>query len=42
MSKARKDIIIKAFHKLDRSGDGVVTIEDLKGYMLYEIYQDYW
>jgi Ca2+-binding EF-hand superfamily protein len=31
MSKARKDIIIKAFHKLDRSGDGVVTIEDLKG-----------
>ncbi|XP_062509566.1 calcyphosin-like protein isoform X2 [Corticium candelabrum] len=31
MSKARKDLIIRAFHKLDRSGDGVVTIEDLKG-----------
>ena len=32
MSKSRVDIIMKAFVKLDRTGDGVITIEDLKGY----------
>jgi Ca2+-binding EF-hand superfamily protein len=31
MSNARKNLIQQAFNKLDRSGDGVVTTEDLKG-----------
>ena len=31
MSKHRKDLIFQAFQKLDKSGDGVVTVEDLKG-----------
>ena len=31
MNNARKTLIIKAFQKLDRTGDGVVTVEDLKG-----------
>lgn len=31
MSKARMDLIDKAFNKLDKSGDGQVTMEDLKG-----------
>ena len=31
MSEARKTLIMKAFRKLDKSGDGVVTIDDLKG-----------
>ncbi|XP_063003023.1 calcyphosin-like protein [Elgaria multicarinata webbii] len=31
MSKARKDIIGAAFRKLDRTGDGLVTVEDLRG-----------
>lgn len=31
MSKARRDVILKAFRKLDKTGDGVITIEDLKG-----------
>ena len=31
MSKSRVDIIMKAFVKLDKTGDGVITIEDLKG-----------
>ncbi|XP_002156174.1 calcyphosin-like protein [Hydra vulgaris] len=31
MSNARKAIISKAFNKLDKSGDGFVTVEDLKG-----------
>ena len=31
MSKARKDVISRAFRKLDKTGDGVITIEDLKG-----------
>ena len=31
MSKSRKAIVSKAFNKLDRSGDGVITVEDLKG-----------
>ena len=31
MSKARTDVIMKAYNKLDVSGDGVITLEDLKG-----------
>jgi len=31
MSQARKNLIFQAFKKLDRTGDGVVTIEDLRG-----------
>ncbi|XP_051556600.1 calcyphosine-like a [Myxocyprinus asiaticus] len=31
MSNARKQVINKAFQKLDRTGDGVVTVEDLQG-----------
>lgn len=31
MSKSRESIVAQAFHKLDKSGDGVVTVEDLKG-----------
>jgi Ca2+-binding EF-hand superfamily protein len=30
MSKTRVDLVKKAFAKFDRSGDGVVTVEDLK------------
>ncbi|XP_060089405.1 calcyphosin [Heteronotia binoei] len=31
MSKARKEVIGEAFQKLDKTGDGVVTVEDLRG-----------
>ena len=31
MSQARKTLIHQAFKKLDKSGDGVVTVEDLHG-----------
>ena len=31
MSQNRKDLIQAAFTKLDRTGDGIVTVEDLKG-----------
>ncbi|XP_041476093.1 calcyphosin-like protein isoform X2 [Lytechinus variegatus] len=31
MSQARKDVIHQAFHKLDKTGDNIVTEEDLKG-----------
>ncbi|XP_060640854.2 calcyphosin-like protein isoform X2 [Anolis sagrei] len=31
MSKARTEAIGAAFRKLDRTGDGVVTVEDLRG-----------
>ena len=33
MSKARVDIIMKAFVKLDKTGDGVITVDDLKGFV---------
>ena len=33
MSRARKDVINEAFNKLDKTGDGVITVEDLKGYV---------
>lgn len=31
MSNARKEVIMQAFRKLDRTGDGVITVEDLRG-----------
>ena len=31
MSKSRENLIRKAFQKLDKTGDGFVTVEDLKG-----------
>ena len=31
MSQARRNLIHKAFKKLDKSGDGIVTVEDLHG-----------
>lgn len=31
MSQARQNIIQSAFKKLDKTGDGVITVEDLKG-----------
>lgn len=31
MSQAREAVIAAAFSKLDRSGDGVVTVDDLRG-----------
>lgn len=31
MSPAREAVIAAAFAKLDRSGDGVVTVDDLRG-----------
>jgi len=30
MSKTRLDMIDKAFKKMDKTGDGVITVEDLK------------
>lgn len=32
MSQPRKDIVMSAFKKMDRTGDGVITVADLKGY----------
>ena len=31
MSKCRQELVKKAFVKLDKTGDGVITVEDLKG-----------
>lgn len=31
MSNARKEVVLQAFKKLDKTGDGVITVEDLKG-----------
>lgn len=31
MSPARKEVVLQVFRKLDRTGDGVITIEDLRG-----------
>lgn len=31
MSNARKEVVMQAFRKLDKTGDGVITIEDLRG-----------
>ena len=31
MNKSRKELVNMAFNKFDRTGDGVITVEDLKG-----------
>uniref|UniRef100_A0A1E1XRD5 Putative ca2+ calmodulin dependent protein n=1 Tax=Amblyomma sculptum TaxID=1581419 RepID=A0A1E1XRD5_AMBSC len=31
MSAARLERITQAFHKMDKSGDGIITVQDLKG-----------
>ena len=31
MPNCRKNLIHRAFQKLDRTGDGIITVEDLKG-----------
>ena len=31
MSNARREVVMQAFRKLDKTGDGVITIEDLRG-----------
>uniref|UniRef100_A0A0N5AV72 Calcyphosin-like protein n=1 Tax=Syphacia muris TaxID=451379 RepID=A0A0N5AV72_9BILA len=36
MSKARLDIIDQAFKKLDKTGDGVITVDDMKGVYNYQ------
>ena len=33
MGKSRKDLILAAFQKFDRDGDGVVTVADMKGFV---------
>ena len=38
MSKARKDIINEAFNKLDKTGDQVITVEDLRGYVVLHVH----
>lgn len=38
MSKTRVDLINKAFAKLDKTGDGVITVDDLKKYVYYYYY----
>jgi Ca2+-binding EF-hand superfamily protein len=31
MSQHRKDLIFQAFNKLDKTGDRVITVDDLRG-----------
>lgn len=31
MSRCRQEVVLLAFQKLDRTGDGVVTVDDMKG-----------
>jgi Ca2+-binding EF-hand superfamily protein len=31
MTQSRKDVIMRAFKKLDKTGDGKITVEDLTG-----------
>ena len=31
MNAGRKSLITQAFNKLDKTGDGLITVEDLKG-----------
>ena len=38
MSKARKNIINEAFNKLDKTGDQVITVEDLRGYVILHVH----
>ena len=40
MSKARKDVINEAFNKLDKTGDQQITVEDLRGSVYIEQYND--
>lgn len=35
MSESRKNIVSQAFAKLDKTGDGAITIEDLKYCFFY-------
>ena len=35
MTQSRKDIIMRAFKKLDKTGDGQITVEDLKGWVCF-------
>lgn len=35
MSPAREKLIMQAFKKLDRNGDGIISVEDIKG--LYNV-----
>jgi len=37
MSKTRLDMIDKAFSKMDKTGDGIITVEDLK--LAYSVQQ---
>ena len=30
MNQARKDLVMKAFQKFDKTGDGIITVADLK------------
>lgn len=41
MSKARLDIIDQAFKKLDKTGDGVVTVDDMQGVYNYQRHPQY-
>ena len=40
MNKARINLILQAFSKLDKNGDGQITVQDLKG-SFYKINQVY-
>ena len=31
MNKSRRELVLKTFNKLDKTGDGVITVDDLKG-----------
>ncbi|KAL5253981.1 hypothetical protein ACHWQZ_G013670 [Mnemiopsis leidyi] len=31
MNKGRRELVLRAFNKLDKTGDGVITVDDLKG-----------
>ena len=35
MNKGRIDLILQAYTKLDKNGDGQITIHDLKGIYIY-------
>ena len=34
MSKSRTEITMAAFRRMDRTGDGIITVHDLKGYVM--------
>ena len=40
MSQAREDIVAQAFAKLDKTKDGVVSLDDLKGNISYAQHPD--